>query len=399
MLLLLSTSSKPVVDLHGTHDLNHLIIETISAYFKQYPFAALYNSNSFEGFEHTLYVSDKTPVTSPEPGKAYITFINYDHKNSLEQFPEKDLNPLHFPEWLLVEAEEKQVTLSKTEANEQGQKQNISLKPVVSREQYLDHVRALKKHIALGDIYEINYCMTFEATDVAIDPVSLYQKLNSISKASYSALLKLNQQYIISSSPELFLSKKGNTLITKPIKGTARRGKTPVEDELLKQELYANVKERNENVMIVDVARNDLSRLAARGTVQVDKLFDIESYEQVHQMVSTVSCDLKDNTSFRNIIDATFPMASMTGAPKYRAMQLIDQYEAYNRGPYSGALGYIKANGDFDLNVLIRSVFYDAEKRYLSFTVGSAITDMCTPEDEYAECMLKAKAMMEALGV
>ena len=290
------------------------------------------------------------------------------------------------------------MSLNKAIPGEQEHKKNIALTPVVSREQYLEHVRALKKHIALGDIYEINYCMTFEATGVDIDPVSLYHKLNRISKASYSALLKLNQQYIISSSPELFLSKKGSRLITKPIKGTARRGKTPMEDELLKQGLYVNDKERNENVMIVDVARNDLSRLAARGTVQVDKLFDIESYEQVHQMVSTVSCTLKENTSFREIIAASFPMASMTGAPKYRAMQLIDQYEAYNRGPYSGTLGYIKANGDFDLNVLIRSVFYDAEKRYLSFTVGSAITDMCTPEDEYDECMLKAKAMMEALG-
>lgn len=262
----------------------------------------------------------------------------------------------------------------------------------------MTHVNALKKHIQLGDIYEINYCMTFEAFDVEIDPVQLYQTLNGISKASYSALLKLGSHYIISSSPELFLSKRGDRLLTKPIKGTARRGTTETEDQRIKEELYHNFKERNENVMIVDVSRNDLSRLATRGSVGVDKLFDIESYQQVHQMVSTVSCSLKQNTTFGEIIAATFPMASMTGAPKYRAMQLIDQYEVYNRGPYSGSLGYIKANGDFDLNVLIRSVFYDAASRYLSFTVGSAITDLCHPEDEYEECLLKAKAMMQALG-
>lgn len=262
----------------------------------------------------------------------------------------------------------------------------------------MTHVNALKKHIQLGDIYEINYCMTFEAFDTEMDPVQLYQTLNSISSASYSALLKMGDQYIISSSPELFLSKRGNRLLTKPIKGTARRGATDPEDRQIKEELYHNLKERNENVMIVDVSRNDLSRLATRGSVQVDKLFDIESYRQVHQMVSTVSCSLKPNTSFDDIIAATFPMASMTGAPKYRAMQLIDRYEAYNRGPYSGSLGYIKANGDFDLNVLIRSVFYDAATGYLSFTVGSAITDLCRPEDEYEECLLKAKAMMQALG-
>lgn len=273
----------------------------------------------------------------------------------------------------------------------------INIKATVTKEDYLKNVTALKQHIQQGNIYEINYCITFEAHDVTIDPLSVYQKLNTISKASYSALAKFEKQYIISSSPELFLSKLSNQLITKPIKGTAKRGTTPEEDALIKKQLQNNLKEQTENVMIVDVARNDLSRLAKKGTVKVDKLFDIESYEQVHQMVSTVSCALKDNTSFVEIINNTFPMASMTGAPKIRAMELIDQYEVYNRGPYSGALGYIDENGDFDLSVLIRSIFYDEEKQYLSFTVGSAITAMCNAEEEYEECMLKAKAMIEVL--
>jgi len=275
--------------------------------------------------------------------------------------------------------------------------QTIHITPTITKEEYIKTVNVIKQHIQKGDIYEINYCITFEAKDVIIDPLAIYQKLNAISNAPYSALVKFDSQFIISSSPELFINKKGNTLITKPIKGTAKRSSNKQEDETIKNELQSNLKERTENVMIVDVARNDLSRIAKKGTVIVNKLCDIESYQQVHQMVSTVSCELKENISFNEIIKATFPMASMTGAPKIKAMQLIDEYEIYNRGPYSGALGYIDENGDFDLSVLIRSIFYDEQKQYLSFTVGSAITAMCNAEDEYEECLLKAKAMMQVL--
>ena len=329
--------------------------------------------------------------------KAYLAFINYDYKNAIEQFAEKENNPLTFPKQLFIEAEKILVPEHKVSEPELIPFRKITIRPTVTRQQYIDKVNALKQHIQLGNIYEINYCITFEASDVEIDPLSMYQKLNSISRAPYSALVKLNRQYIISSSPELFLSKTAHTLTTKPIKGTAKRGSTEQEDEIIKQQLHVNLKERTENIMIVDVARNDLSRIAKRGTVTVDKLCDIESYRQVHQMVSTVSCTLKDNTPFHTIINTTFPMASMTGAPKIRAMELIDEFELYNRGPYSGALGYIEPNGDFELSVLIRSIFYDDQKRYLSFTVGSAITSMCNPEEEYEECLLKAKAMMQVL--
>lgn len=326
-----------------------------------------------------------------------MAFINYDHKNRIEHFPEKNNNPLSFPAQLFIESE-KIIDLESIDiTTTHTEYEKPILTPTVSRKQYIENVNAIKQHIKLGDIYEINYCITFEAHQAKIDPLALYQKLNGISNASFSAFAKLDHQYIICSSPELFLSKNAERLITKPIKGTARRGLTAPEDEQLKTTLQNNAKERNENVMIVDVARNDLSRIAQRGTVNVDALFNIESYQQVHQMVSTVSCLVKENTTFNEIIDAAFPMASMTGAPKYRAMQLIDEYEVYNRGPYSGTLGYVDAKGDFDLSVLIRSVFYDEEKHYLSFTVGSAITDMCHAEEEYEECLLKAKAMIQAL--
>ena len=363
-----------------------------------YKYALLTNSNKNEfGFKNQVLLSNKYELQFQKTNKKCICFVSYDYKNELESFSKKENNPLELPKQLFIEVEET-VLLDEVIFGEIDKSQkSIEIKPTVTKEEYIKKVNTLKQHIQQGNIYEINYCMTFEARDVCIDPLSIYQKLNAISKAPYSSLAKFDKHYIISSSPELFLTKTGNTLYTKPIKGTAKRGVTQLEDDTIKLELKSNLKERNENVMIVDVARNDLSRIAAKGSVKVDKLFDIESYTQVHQMVSTVSCELKENTSFNDIINATFPMASMTGAPKIRAMQLIDEFELYNRGPYSGALGYIDEKDDFDLSVLIRSIFYDEEKKYLSFTVGSAITAMCNAEAEYEECMLKAKAMMQVL--
>jgi para-aminobenzoate synthetase component 1 len=262
---------------------------------------------------------------------------------------------------------------------------------------YIDQVKQLKNQIQQGEIYEINYCITFEAHNAEINPFSIYHQLNRISQAPFSALIKLDDKYIICSSPELYLSKRGRQLFTKPIKGTARRSDSPDEDAKIMQDLHSNLKERTENVMIVDVARNDLSKIAKKESVKVEKIFAIESYQQVHQMVSTISCELKENIRLNDIIHATFPMASMTGAPKIRAMQLIDKFEIYNRGPFSGSIGYVHPNGDFDLNVLIRSIFYNATEKYLSFSVGSAITHLCDPEKEYEECMLKASALLKAL--
>lgn len=343
-------------------------------------------------------MSNKEPDDTFKSNLNSIVFINYDYKNELENFIHKENNPLKFPRAFQIEVEETISLKDLMFAEIESTPQNINIKATVSKEEYIEKVNDLKQHIQNGDIYEINYCITFEAEGISIDPLQVYQKLNSISQAPYSALAKFDHLYIISSSPELFLSKKGNNLITKPIKGTAKRGTTPGQDQQIKEELYLNKKERTENVMIVDVCRNDLSRFAKKGTVQAEKLYDIETYQQVHQMVSTVSCELKENTSFTDIINSTFPMASMTGAPKIKAMELIDEYELYNRGPYSGALGYMDEHGDFVLNVLIRSIFYDEKKQYLSFTVGSAITAMCNPEDEYEECLLKARAMMQVLG-
>ena len=276
--------------------------------------------------------------------------------------------------------------------------QPIVLQSKTSKENYIKNLIALKQHIQQGNIYEINYCIEFFAENIEIDPITIFTKLNQISKAPYACLVKLNDDFIISASPELFLKKEGNLLYTKPIKGTAKRGKTLEEDELLKTNLFNNLKERTENVMAVDVARNDLSQVAKKGTVKVNKLYNIETFETVHQMVSTVSCELKENTSFEKIMDATFPMASMTGAPKLRAMQLIGEFEDFDRNFYSGAMGVIDENEDFTLAVNIRCIFYNQKTKRLSIAVGSAITHLCEPEKEYDECLLKANALLQALN-
>lgn len=359
--------------------------------FENYKYAFVKPSLKLNCFD-ACYSNTKSTII--DDVKNHIVFINYDYKNEIEPFENKSNNPLKFPDILLAKVEKK-TTIS--DIFFERLINTINLKPTVSKESYLKKVNQLKDHIRKGDIYEINYCITFEATDVKINPFELFQKLNDISKAPFACLSKIEHTYIISSSPELFISKKGNTLITKPIKGTAKRGSTEHEDELLKNNLQNSLKEKTENVMIVDVCRNDLSKIAQKGSVDVPKLFDVETFKQVHQMVSTVSCQLKEVITFKDIIDSTFPMASMTGAPKIRAMQLIDEFEIYNRGPYSGAIGCIDDNGDFDLSVLIRSIFYDEEKNYLSFSVGSAITNLCDAEEEYEECLLKAKAMIQVL--
>ncbi len=327
-----------------------------------------------------------------------VCFINYDFKNCLETFHSKNNNPLEFPTVLCIDVISKTISDNLNSLNITTNTPNhlITIHPTISKVDYIKQINTIKQHIQQGDIYEINYCITFEAHNVSINPIELYNKLDSISNAPYSTLLNFNELVIISSSPELYIKKENSTLTSKPIKGTAKRGQSSIEDALLKESLHQNLKERTENVMIVDVVRNDFSKIADKGSVVVEKLFDIESYQQVHQMVSTVSCQLKPNTSLSEIIVATFPMASMTGAPKIRAMELSDDYEIYNRGPYSGCLGIIDDN-DFELSVLIRSIFYNKTKKYLSFSVGSAITAMCNAEDEYEECLLKAKAMMQVL--
>jgi para-aminobenzoate synthetase component 1 len=272
-----------------------------------------------------------------------------------------------------------------------------SIQTRIQKQAYLDKIQELKRHITRGDIYEITFCQEFFAEQAQINPAKTYNKLNANSPTPFSGYLKLKDKYLLCASPERFLRKQGRQLISQPIKGTAKRSKDAVEDAGIKAQLATDLKEQTENVMIVDLVRNDLTRSALPASVKVEEQFGIYSFAQVHQMISTISSELDPNLHFIDAIKNTFPMGSMTGAPKVRAMQLIDLYEESTRGAYSGAMGYISPEGDFDFNVVIRSMLYAADNHYLSFQVGSAITDACIPEKEYEECMLKASAIIETI--
>jgi para-aminobenzoate synthetase component 1 len=275
---------------------------------------------------------------------------------------------------------------------------SITIEQRISKENYLSKVSKMLEHIHRGDIYEANFCMEFFAENAEIEPLDIYQKLNAISEPPFAVYFKNNFQYLLSASPERYLRKEGLKVISQPIKGTARRSFDLEQDEQLKSDLIQNEKERSENIMIVDLVRNDLSHTATKGSVQVEELCQIYTFKQVHQMISTIVSELENTTSPIEILRTTFPMGSMTGAPKISAMQIIEELEETKRGLYSGAVGYFTPNGDFDFNVVIRSILYNSENQYLSFSVGSAITSQAIPEMEYEECLLKAKAMFEVLS-
>ena len=273
----------------------------------------------------------------------------------------------------------------------------LEIKQRISKESYIKKVNTMLEHIHRGDIYEANFCMEFYAENASVSPIEVYMKLNKISKPPFAAFLKNNDHYLLCASPERYLRKEANKVISQPIKGTAKRFSDTVLDENSKNELEQNLKERSENIMIVDLVRNDLSHNATKGTVAVEELCGIYSFEQVHQMISTVVSNVESATSPTEILKTTFPMGSMTGAPKISAMKIIEDLEETKRGLYSGAVGYFTPTNDFDFNVVIRSILYNAQNKYLSFSVGSAITSLSEPELEYEECLLKAKAMFVVL--
>jgi para-aminobenzoate synthetase component 1 len=273
----------------------------------------------------------------------------------------------------------------------------ISLKPRWDEATYLQRARRVKKHIQRGDVYELNLCQEWMSNDPLESVWDAFVRLQHFTQSPYSALVKAGEFHLISGSPELFLDKRGSTLTSSPIKGTIARGATNEEDQELARKLHADPKERGENVMICDLVRNDLSRIAQPGTVHVPELFGIHRFRSVHQMISTVQCEVRPECDPADILRASFPMGSMTGAPKVRAMELIDELEGCKRGVYSGSVGYFQPSGDFSLNVVIRSLLYNANSKRISMHVGGAITSLSIPEKEYEECLLKAEAMLKTL--
>ena len=272
----------------------------------------------------------------------------------------------------------------------------IKIQQRVSNEDYVAKVNIVLEHIHRGDCYEANFCMEFFA-DGTIDPYDTFKRLNAISQPPFATFFKSNYHYLLSASPERYLRKEGETIISQPIKGTSKRLADPAADEISKQALRTDPKERSENIMIVDLVRNDLSKTAQKDSVEVRELCEIHSFLQVHQMISTVVSKMDNAYTALDVIKSTFPMGSMTGAPKISAMKIIEALEVTKRGLYSGAVGYFTPAGDFDFNVVIRSILYNAKKEYISFSVGSAITSQSVPEMEYEECLLKARAMFDVL--
>ncbi len=268
----------------------------------------------------------------------------------------------------------------------------------MTREAYIATIEQLKKHIQRGDCYEINFCQEFFIDRADTDPFSLFNKLNEKSPNPFSAFYRLNDKWLLCASPERFIKKENDRIFSQPIKGTLRRTNTDGSQEAERQLLAESEKDRAENVMIVDLVRNDLSRICEEGSVQVDELFGIYSFPQVHQMISTISGTINKSANFEDIINATFPMGSMTGAPKVKVMQLIDQYEKSRRGIFSGALGYIQPGGDFDFNVVIRSIIYNQTTQYLSLQAGGGITIYSDAEKEWEESLLKTKAIKDVLS-
>lgn len=347
-------------------------------------------------------------------------YLSYDLKNNVEDLKSNNFDGLEFPDLFFFqpkkvfllkenqlemqylrfcddELEDDFTEIIQTYSESFASLNKIEIKQRISKDVYVEKVNQMLHHIHIGDMYEANFCMEFYAENAIINPLEKFRKLNEISQAPFSVFFKNHKHFLLSASPERYLKKVGETIISQPIKGTSRRFADPIEDEKSKNSLASDEKERAENIMITDLVRNDLSHTAQKGSVEVKELCGIYSFLQVHQMISTVISKLDPQYSAVDVLKSTFPMGSMTGAPKISVMKIIENLEETKRGLYSGAVGYFSPEGDFDFNVVIRSILYNQEKQYVSFSVGSAITSQSIPEKEYEECLLKAKAMHEVL--
>lgn len=417
---------------------NQDVLERLLQWASQASVSCLLTSNAHKNrygkFELLLGVGVKTDLTCTT-GTAFqqlsayrrqtrdwiLGFLTYDLKNETEQLQSYNPDVLYFPDLYFfqplkllkltteglqflylpevtneIESDYETIFSAAFQDLQTEALETPKIKVRFNKDAYCAQVSQMLEEIKRGTIYEANFCQEFYA-EAQINPIKSFLKLNAMSKAPFAAYFRLGERYALCSSPERYLQKAGTTLISQPIKGTSRRGQTPDEDLRLKQALENDPKERSENIMITDLVRNDLSRVASKGSVQVKELCRIYTFEQVHQMITTVSAEIPAGTDPVLCLKHTFPMGSMTGAPKISAMQIIERLENRKRGLYSGSIGYFTPEDDFDFNVVIRSILYNAEQRYLSFTVGSAITAQAIPENEYEECLIKAKAMRKTL--
>lgn len=349
-----------------------------------------------------------------QPRQTVFGFFSYDLKNEIENLPSTLPDYLGFPPLFffepryVIEIKENKVSINRNYPETMEIIDSIQAVEILefktvaqdfkyrtTREKYLKNVANIKERIVAGDFYELNYCIELYAENTTINPVQFFNYLNEKTLAPFSTFVKYFDKFLLCASPERFLKRNGNIITSQPIKGTIKRVESKTENDKLKQELQQSEKERAENIMIVDLVRNDIAKSCQTGSVQVEELCGVYEFKTVNQMISTVSGVLKENIKVSEIIKNTFPMGSMTGAPKIEVMKCIDELEDCQRNLYSGSVGYIMPNGDFDFNVVIRSVFYDAAKQYISLRAGSAITFDSQPENEWEEVLLKLKAMRE----
>ena len=344
-------------------------------------------------------------------------YLSYDLKNEVEQLNSNNHDEIKaaklsffVPKYVLLlkgntleiqSYESKEVCqqfLALQQLNWEYKSNAVQLKQRDTKIKYLEKIGVIKKHIQRGDIYEVNYCQEFFSEHVILNPQQVFLELNTSSRTPFASFLKLNHLNIMCASPERFIKKSGNKIISQPIKGTRKRGRDLAEDNALIKELIESEKEISENVMIVDLVRNDLSITSSKASVKVEELCGIYTFKKVHQMISTISSKVNDDTTFSQILKSVFPMGSMTGVPKLRAMELIEQLEEFKRGIFSGAIGYITPKGDFDFNVVIRTILYNANTKYLSVGVGGAITIKSDANEEYEECLVKVRPIFEVLN-
>lgn len=382
-----------------------------------------FNNNGFDtGFECKIFASNqaiacKQPSDLPQLKTPTVAgFVGYDAKNHLEDLKSQNETPFNFPDFGFIDA---QVVLSfkhsrvrvwsrsknpsviweeisKTKKKHHPQ-EKYKFFSTTSQTQYHQKVETLREHMRQGDIYEACLCIQHLATPkLEVRPVHLFERLCRYAPKPFGSFVKWEDQYLIGASPERYLKLEGDRLISQPIKGTIARGTTPLEDQKNKETLLNDPKERAENLMIVDLVRNDLARTSKLGSIKVDELFGIYTFPTVHQMISTITSTLLPGATLETVLRASFPMGSMTGAPKIKAMQLIEEQEDFKRGLYSGTVGYFTETG-FDFNVVIRSVQYNAQKNTLGYHVGSAITYDSRAHKEYEECKLKAASILTAL--
>ena len=263
-----------------------------------------------------------------------------------------------------------------------------------SKVSYVEKIQSVLNHIQRGEYYETNFCMPLQANGELKDAFAHFSKMNNATEAPHAVYFNGDRLQLLCTSPERFIRKIENTIVSQPIKGTVKRGATAEEDEQNKVLLQTSKKERSENIMIVDLVRNDLSRIAEKASVNVKSLCELHTFKTLHHLISTVEAKLPFNITFTEILAATFPMGSMTGAPKISAVQHMEKLEALDRGVYSGSFGVIEPNGNFDFNVIIRSAVYNKEKKQTTIKVGSAITQASNAEAEYEECLLKAASTL-----